>query len=176
MADAGRWRALIRLGAVCSATVAGRASIVLPVVASVVVAALGATTIAIGAGAPRTALAQTMPGGAGLGSVAGSVAGSATRGAEAYEARCTGCHSVAADRVGPRHAGVFGRKAGSVPGFDYSPALAKSGVVWNAQTLERWLSNPEGLVPGQRMGYQLGDPQIRADVIAYLATLKVTAP
>lgn len=98
--------------------------------------------------------------------------GDAIRGQQVYEARCGGCHSVEADRVGPRHAGVFGRRAGAVPGFAYSPALAASKLVWNAATLERWLNNPEALVPGQRMGYSLTDPALRADVVAYLATLK----
>jgi cytochrome c len=95
----------------------------------------------------------------------------AARGAEQYAARCGGCHSVDADRIGPRHAGVFGRRAGSVLGFDYSPALKASAVVWDAKTLERWLANPESVIPGQRMGYSLGDAVVRADVIAYLATL-----
>lgn len=99
-------------------------------------------------------------------------AGDAARGAQAYEARCGGCHSVETDRVGPRHAGVFGRLAGSVPGFDYSPALKGSGITWNAATLERWLTDPEKLVPGQRMGYRVDDPALRADLVAYLATLE----
>lgn len=98
--------------------------------------------------------------------------GDATRGKDAYQARCGGCHSVAADRVGPRHAGVFGRLAGSVAGFAYSDALRRSGLTWNAETLERWLADPEALVPGQRMGYRLLDAQVRADIVAYLATLK----
>ena len=97
--------------------------------------------------------------------------GDAARGAQSYAARCGGCHSVEADRIGPRHAGVFGRRAGSVAGFDYSPALARSQFVWDARTLESWLSDPESLVPGQRMGYSLSDAAARADVIAYLATL-----
>lgn len=97
--------------------------------------------------------------------------GDAQRGRQAYEARCGGCHSVEADRVGPRHAGVVGRRAGSVPGFAYSDALRQSGFTWNAALLERWLADPEALVPGQRMGYQLGDAQARADIVAYLATL-----
>lgn len=103
-------------------------------------------------------------------------AGDAVRGAQVYEARCAGCHSVQADRVGPRHAGVVGRQAGSVPGFAYSPALQKSGITWDAATLERWLADPEALVPGQRMGYRLGDADQRADVIAYLATLVARSP
>lgn len=97
--------------------------------------------------------------------------GDVERGREAYEARCGGCHSVQADRVGPRHAGLMGRRAGSVAGFDYSPALQRSGITWNATTLERWLADPEALVPGQRMGYRLADAQARADIVAYLAAL-----
>lgn len=98
-------------------------------------------------------------------------AGDAQRGRQAYEARCGGCHSVAADRIGPRHAGIVGRRAGSVPGFPYSEALRKSGITWDAALLDRWLTDPEALVPGQRMGYRLGDAQARADIVAYLATL-----
>lgn len=99
-------------------------------------------------------------------------AGDASRGAEAYGARCGACHSVEADRVGPRHAGVVGRRAGSIAGFEYSPALKASKIVWDAKALEQWLTNPESLIPGQRMGYSLDDAAMRADVIAYLATLK----
>lgn len=104
-----------------------------------------------------------------------AAAGDAARGRTAYEARCGACHSLEADRVGPRHAGVFGRKAGSVSGFDYSPALRASTVVWNEKTLDRWLSDPEALIPGQRMGYRLGDAAIRADIVAYLASLPAAA-
>jgi cytochrome c len=98
-------------------------------------------------------------------------AGDVQRGLQTYEARCGGCHSVATDRIGPRHAGVVGRRAGSVPGFAYSDALRNSGLTWDAALLDRWLANPEALVPGQRMGYQLADAQARADIVAYLATL-----
>lgn len=98
-------------------------------------------------------------------------AGDAQRGRQAYEASCGGCHSVDADRVGPRHAGIVGRRAGSVPGFAYSDALRNSGLTWDAALLDRWLANPEALVPGPRMGYQLADAQARADIVAYLATL-----
>lgn len=100
-----------------------------------------------------------------------SAADVAERGAQTYAARCGGCHSADANRVGPRHGGVIGRRAGSVPGFEYSPALRASNIVWDATTLDRWLSDPESLVPGQQMGYSLGDPALRAEVIAYLQTL-----
>ncbi|NRF67016.1 c-type cytochrome [Aquincola sp. S2] len=98
----------------------------------------------------------------------------AVRGAKLYEARCGGCHAVETDRIGPRHAGLVGRRAGGVMDFDYSPALKTSALRWNAQTLERWLADPESLIPGQRMGYRLGDAAERADVIAYLATLSAS--
>jgi cytochrome c len=103
-------------------------------------------------------------------------AGDAQRGQRAYEARCAGCHSVDADRVGPRHRGVLGRRAGSLPGFAYSEALRRSSLVWDAGLLERWLADPEALVPGQRMGFRLGDAQARADIVAYLATLTAARP
>jgi cytochrome c len=109
-----------------------------------------------------------------LASSSAMAGGDAVRGQQVYEARCGGCHSVDADRVGPRHAGVLGRRAGAVPGFAYSPALAASQLVWDACTLDRWLKSPEALVPGQRMGYSLSDSGLRADVIAYLSTLKLT--
>ena len=107
-----------------------------------------------------------------LASTSAVAGGDAVRGQQVYEMRCGGCHSVETDRVGPRHAGLIGRRAGAVPGFAYSPALASSKLVWNASTLDRWLTNPEALVPGQRMGYSLSDAAQRADVIAYLSTLK----
>ena len=85
-----------------------------------------------------------------------------------YESRCVGCHSLDHDRIGPRHRGLFGRKAGSVAGFEYSPALRASRIVWSAQSLERWLAGPERLIPGQRMNYSVPDPADRAALIAYL--------
>ena len=85
-----------------------------------------------------------------------------------YEARCGGCHALETDRTGPHHAGVFGRKAGSVAGFTYSPALAGSRIVWNEVTLERWLRDPEALIPGQRMNVRVSDPAERRAIIGYL--------
>ena len=58
-----------------------------------------------------------------------------------------------------------------VPGFADSDALRRSGITWDAAALERWLADPEALVPGQRMGYRLADAQARADIVAYLAPL-----
>lgn len=100
---------------------------------------------------------------------ADAAAGDAARGAALYESRCGACHSLQADRIGPRHAGVIGRKAGGVVGFDYSPALKASALVWTPALIERWLADPEQLVPGQRMGFSVADAQARADIAAYLA-------
>lgn len=94
----------------------------------------------------------------------------AARGKTLYESRCIACHSIEANRVGPAHQGVFGRKAGSAAGYDYSPALRASTVVWGQATLERWLANPEQAIPGQRMGYSVGEAADRADLIDYLKT------
>ncbi len=102
------------------------------------------------------------------GAVPAMPAGDATRGAQVYEDNCTGCHSLDANRVGPAHRGVFGRKAGSAPGFAYSPALKKAKFAWDAAKLDTWLTNPQGFVPGAKMGFRLSDAQKRADVIAYL--------
>lgn len=90
------------------------------------------------------------------------------RGATLYEDKCTGCHSLDANRIGPAHRGVFGRKAGSAKGFAYSPAVKRSKIVWNEATLDKWLSNPGATIPGSRMGFQLANPEQRADVIAFL--------
>ena len=90
------------------------------------------------------------------------------RGKALYESRCAGCHSLDQDRIGPRHRGVIGRKAGAVAGFEYSPALRASRIVWSARTLGAWLADPERLIPGQRMNYSVPDAADRAALVAYL--------
>ena len=94
-------------------------------------------------------------------------AGDPDRGAQVYEG-CQDCHSLDRNDVGPRHRGVFGRKAGSLPDFAYSPALKGASFVWNEATLDRWLTDPQAFLPGARMFYHLAERQDRADVIAYL--------
>jgi cytochrome c len=71
--------------------------------------------------------------------------------------------------VGPRHRGVVGRAAGSVPGYAYSPGLKNSHIVWDRDRLDQWLTNPQALVPGAKMFFALPNAQDRADVIAFLA-------
>jgi cytochrome c len=94
--------------------------------------------------------------------------GDAQRGKALYDSRCTACHSLDHSRIGPAHRGVFGRHASQVVGFEYSLALRRSHVVWNARALDRWLTNPELFIPGQKMGYTVPDAQDRADIIAFL--------
>jgi len=98
--------------------------------------------------------------------------GDAARGQQRYDALCSACHSVDSNRIGPAHRGVYGRRAGNAPGFSYSPALTSATVVWTEDTLDRWLTNPERFLPGQGMGFAVGDATDRADIIAYLKTLK----
>ncbi len=101
-----------------------------------------------------------------------SAAPDASRGLAVYQARCAACHSPDFNGIGPAHRGVFGRLAGTAKGFgNYSPALKGSGLTWNEANLDRWLANPEALVPGQAMGISLPDAGERADVIAFLRTL-----
>ena len=96
--------------------------------------------------------------------------GDAVKGKALYESRCTACHSLDHSRIGPAHRGVFGRHVAQVAGFDYSPALRRSHVVWNAKSLDRWLTDPEAFIPGQKMGYSVPDAQDRTDIIAFLAS------
>ncbi len=91
---------------------------------------------------------------------------------EAIYGRCLACHSIDRDRTGPRHEGLIGRRVGSVPGFQYSPAMRKAGetgMVWDEGTLDRFLESPTRFIPGTRMGYAgIKDAQERADLIAFL--------
>ncbi len=105
-----------------------------------------------------------------LGLAAGlSYAGADPAHGEQVYARCLACHALASDRVGPRHCGLLGRRAGSVPGFSYSAAMKKSGLNWDERTLDRFLAKPLKVVPGTAMTYDgVPDRKDRADLIAYL--------
>ena len=109
-------------------------------------------------------LASVLAGGAG----AARAAGDPARGEQVYH-RCQGCHSIDRNRIGPMHKGLFGRKAGSVPDFDYSDAMKNSGIVWTEVTLDQFLQGPRKMVPGTKMTFVgIPKPQDRADLIAYL--------
>ncbi|BAF86958.1 cytochrome c [Azorhizobium caulinodans ORS 571] len=96
-------------------------------------------------------------------------------GAELFKRQCGTCHTTnAADqpRQGPTLAGVFGRKAGSVEGFRYSPGFAKADFSWDEAHLDAWLTNPQAVIPGAIMPYRQPKPDLRAALIGYLKELK----
>jgi cytochrome c len=99
-------------------------------------------------------------------------AADAKHGEALYTTRCGACHSVADNGAGPRHRGVFGCRAATQPGFEYSDALRKSGIVWDEKTLDRWLSDPSAFVPGNMMVVRLANEAAdRADLIAFLKSV-----
>ena len=103
--------------------------------------------------------------------VGGAFAADAGKG-EALYGRCLACHALEYDRVGPKHCGVVGRRAGAVEGFEYSAAMKRSKLVWDEKTLDRFLADPTKVVPGTTMTYAgIADPRERADLIAYLRTI-----
>jgi cytochrome c len=100
--------------------------------------------------------------------------GNAEKGKSVFR-QCSVCHSAkkGENRVGPSLAGIIGEKAGEVPGFNFSKAMKESGIVWNDKTLDEYLEHPQKVVKGTRMAFPgLKKAQDRADVIAYLKTLK----
>ncbi|WP_263354733.1 heme-binding domain-containing protein [Acidicapsa acidisoli] len=94
--------------------------------------------------------------------------GDPMRGQAVFEKRCTGCHAIEVNREGPRLAGVFGRQAGSVAGFTYSAKLKKSGITWDDATLDKWLSDPDLMVPDNDMSINVPKAADRQDLIAFL--------
>ena len=103
--------------------------------------------------------------------LAAAPAPGSTSNGEAAAAVCRACHTFHAAQpngAGPNLHGLFGRRAGSVTGFAYSPALKASGIVWNEQALNEFLAAPAKRVPGTRMPISVTDPAKRAAVIAYL--------
>ena len=94
------------------------------------------------------------------------------RGAAVYDDRCGGCHVLDGVGQGPSLRGVMGRKAGTLAGFEFTPALKASRLTWTAANLERWLAGPPKLVPGTAMTATVPDPRERSDLIAYLAALR----
>jgi cytochrome c len=116
---------------------------------------------------------STLGRGGGVSEAALAGDGDAVHGKAVFEKRCTGCHALEADREGPRLTGVYGRKAGSVAGFDYSTGLKNLGVTWNDATLEKWLSDPDLMVPDNNMSFSVRRAEERRDLIAYLKGQRV---
>ncbi|MBI3678179.1 MAG: cytochrome c family protein [Proteobacteria bacterium] len=106
---------------------------------------------------------------------AAQAAGDPTAGKSVF-ARCAICHTVVKggpNGIGPNIFGVVGRKAGSAPNFNYSAAMKSSGITWMADKLDAYITHPGQTVPGNRMAFAgISNAQQRADVIAYLQTLK----
>ncbi|HEX4083993.1 MAG TPA: PQQ-dependent sugar dehydrogenase [Chthoniobacteraceae bacterium] len=97
-----------------------------------------------------------------------------------FQQSCAVCHADSLGpgntlimKQGPSLVGIVGRKAGSLPGFHYSNALESSGLMWDTGTLDKFLTNPQTLVPGTLMPIGIADAGFRHSVIAYLGTLKV---
>jgi cytochrome c len=101
---------------------------------------------------------------------AAQAGGNAARG-EAKFGDCAACHKLEAgvNEVGPSLHGIFNRKAGEIAEFRYSPAMKRSGIVWTPETLDKYIADPQGFVPANRMPYAgMTNTDDRADLIAYL--------
>jgi len=102
-------------------------------------------------------------------------AGDPAAGKSVFQSTCSICHSVqpGQNKIGPTLFGVVGRKTGSVPGYTYSPPNTAANLTWDAATLDKYLEAPRAMIPGTKMTYGgQKDAAKRADLIAYLATLK----
>lgn len=105
---------------------------------------------------PREALTEVGP------------SANAANGKVLFEKRCTGCHSLEKNKEGPRLAGVYGRKAGSVADFSYSEELKNSKITWDGPILDKWLTNPDAVVKNNDMAFHVSDARERGDIIEYL--------
>jgi glucose/arabinose dehydrogenase len=120
--------------------------------------------------------------GAALATAQDSSTGNADRGDQYFQTNCALCHSTSLGpdntviiKLGPTLVGVMGRKAGTSPHYSFTQALKDSGFIWNAETLDQYLTSPTTAVPGTTMTVPVADGSTRADLIAYLATLTVPA-
>jgi len=101
--------------------------------------------------------------------------GDAQAGQAAFGGQCAVCHTVAAvagNGIGPNLAGIFDKSAGNAVGYNYSPAVSSSGIIWDQNSLDGFLANPAAFLPGNIMPFGgIGDLTTRENIIAYLATL-----
>ena len=105
-----------------------------------------------------------------------SAQGDPAAGQAVFDQKCASCHSVAADLthglLGPNLVGVVGRTAGTVAGWDFSPALKDSKVTWTEENLNKWLTDTTAFVPMAQMDLKVPSRFEREDVISYLKSLK----
>ena len=101
-------------------------------------------------------------------------AGDPVAGQRVFATHCATCHATEAgqNKIGPSLAGIVGSKSGTVPGFNYSPAMKNADITWDDAELDKFLANPTGDVHGTRMFVNLPSESDRQNVIAYLHTLK----
>ena len=101
-------------------------------------------------------------------STAGQAQTTDKHGKELFDKRCGGCHALDRDKEGPRLGGVYGRAAASVASFQYSDALQKSNLRWTEETLDKWLTDPDKLVPDADMAFHVESADERRGIISYL--------
>ena len=128
-----------------------------------ILSVLAPLTAALALGAASSAMANPAP-----------VPAPATAAGKTAFAVCAACHGTrAADkRMGPTMAGALGRQAGTLPGYAYSPAMAKAGFTWDERRLDDYIANPKSVVPGTKMVFRgVDDAGKRKAIIAYIASL-----
>jgi cytochrome c len=93
------------------------------------------------------------------------------KGKDLFERRCGGCHSLDRDKEGPRLRDVYGRVSGSVSDFKYSDALKNAHITWSSDSLDKWLTDTDKLVPDNDMTFRVVNADDRSAIIAYLKQL-----
>ena len=126
--------------------------------------------------APLVALATfTAAGGASVHAQMPLPSAAKPSGAELFAQQCAICHSLSpadAPRQGPALAGIYGRKAGSVAGFNYSPGYGEADFVWDEAHLNSYLTDPQAVIPGAVMLYKQKNADVRKAIIAFLKEQK----
>lgn len=107
-------------------------------------------------------------------STASALAADTVRGEQRFKAMCGTCHAIdpAQKKMGPHLKGIVGRKSASVEGASYSPALKAANITWDAANLDAFLADPKKKVPGTSKMVKFANAQDRADIIAYLETVR----
>jgi cytochrome c len=100
-----------------------------------------------------------------------SATGNAENGKRLYN-QCRSCHTPDKSSIGPKHCDLINRKIASVPGYQYSPAMQQSEIIWTPENIDQFLANPGQFIPRNFMPFAgIKKPEERSDIIAYLSTL-----